>query len=194
MDLSRRESWNQRYAEGTTGWDLGAEAHALRALLEGLPQAPRRVLVPGAGYGHDAIAWAQHGAEVTAVDFAPLAIAGLRARAQEADVSVQAVESDLFALSDGFTARFDVVWEQTCLCAIDPARRGEYVETMHRVLAPGGTLYALLWNHGRPEGPPFDLPPALARELFESRFEIVSTDAVKGGKRSGEYLMMLTKR
>ena len=194
MDVSNPDGWNQRYAEGTTGWDLGKEAHALAQLLTERARGPERVLVPGAGFGHDAIAWARHGAQVVAVDFAPLAIMGLKERAREAQVALEAVEADLFALPEAWAGSFDVVWEQTCLCAIDPARRGEYVQAMHRMLRPGGTLYALLWNHGREGGPPHDLPEPVARELFREHFEVTSVTQVEGSARQGEYLMTLAKR
>ena len=193
MDLSDPDRWNQRYAEGTTGWDLGAEAHALKQLLAELPREPVHVLVPGAGFGHDALAWAQHGAHVVAVDFAPLAVMGLKERAERAQVSLDAVEADLFALPEAWDGRFDVVWEQTCLCAIDPGRRGEYVHAMKRVLRPGGVLYALLWNHGREGGPPHDLPESVARELFRGAFEVKQVKPIQGSTRAGEYLMTLVK-
>jgi SAM-dependent methyltransferase len=194
MDLSDPDRWNQRYAEGNTGWDLGTEAHALSELLRDLPARPMRVLVPGAGFGHDAIAWARHGAEVVAVDFAPLAVLGLRERAARAGVRMQAMEADIFALPEAWNESFQVVWEQTCLCAIDPARRGEYVQAMQRMLEPGGTLYALLWNHGREGGPPHDLPEPVARKLFRDHFDVQTVRAVQGSTRTGEYLMTLVRR
>ena len=151
------------------------------------------MLVPGAGYGHDAIAWARHGAEVTAVDFAPLAIAGLHERASKAHVHVQAMQADLFALPAELDARFDVVWEQTCLCAIDPARRPEYVSAMARVLVPAGTLYALLWNHGRERRPTprpsrSHGPCVVRRSVRGGRGR-----GVTGSRREGEYLMTLSR-
>ncbi len=192
-DVNDRDAWNRRYAEGSTGWDLKAPAEALSQLLSTLPHDAKRVFVPGAGYGHDALAWAQAGFDVLAADFAPLAIAGLRKHAAAMDVRLTALEADLFALSPELDASFDIVWEQTCLCAIDPARRPEYVQTMHRVLKPNGTVYALLWNHQRPGGPPHDLPRALTHALFAPLFDIVRVDTVHGSKRAGEYLMTLRK-
>jgi hypothetical protein len=62
------------------------------------------------------------------------------------------------------------------------------------MLRPGGTLYALLWNHGREGGPPYDLPETVARTLFREHFEVAAVERVEGSKRSGEYLMTLVRR
>jgi methyl halide transferase len=192
-DVNDSKAWNRRYAEGSTGWDLQAPAEALRQLLTTLPHEKKRVFVPGAGYGHDALAWAEAGFHVVAADFAPLAVAGLNVRAAQREVTLIALEADIFALPPELDASFDIVWEQTCLCAIDPARRPEYVQTMQRLLKPQGTLYALLWNHQRQGGPPHDLPRALSHALFAPLFEVVRVDTVHGSKRPGEYLMTLRK-
>ncbi len=203
-DVNDPEAWNRRYIEGSTGWDLDAPAQALTQLLPALAQESnagrsageeqsKRVFVPGAGYGHDAIAWAKAGFDVVAADFAPLAVSGLSKRAARLNVKLSALEADIFALPAQLDQSFDFVWEQTCLCAIDPARRPEYVQTMHRVLKPNGTLYALLWNHQRQGGPPHDLPRALTHALFSSLFTVVRVESVHGSKRAGEYLMTLRK-
>lgn len=39
------------------------------------------------------------------------------------------------------------VLEHTCFCAIDPAQRGAYVESVQKLLAPGGWLLGLFWFH-----------------------------------------------
>lgn len=192
-DVNDRNEWNQRYVQGSTGWDLKAPAVALTQLLGTLDRGPLRVFVPGAGYGHDAIAWAEAGFTVLAADFAPLAVEGIRDRAEKAHVALTALESDIFALPSELDTSFDIVWEQTCLCAIDPARRGEYVQTMHRLLKPKGTLYALLWNHQRQGGPPYDLPRAITLALFAPVFDVLRVDTVHGSSRAGEYLMTLRR-
>ncbi len=192
-DVNDKNAWNQRYEEGSTGWDLKAPAEALAQLLATLPHEKKRVFVPGAGYGYDAMAWAEAGFDVVACDFASRAVAGLKERATARNVVLTALEADIFALPSEYDASFDIVWEQTCLCAIDPARRPEYVQTMLRVLKPRGTVHALLWNHQRAGGPPHDLPRALTQALFAPSFDIAQVDTVHGSKRAGEYLMTLKK-
>ena len=186
--------WEQRYREGTTHWDQGGPPPALLRVLERQgPARARRVLVPGAGYGHDAFAFARAGYRVTAVDCAPSACAEMRARAQRAGLSIEVLEADVLALPEAFQGLFDLAWEQTCLCALPPERRADYVTALRRALRAEGELSALLWNHGQPGGPPYDIPPELARGLFlgpftETAFAFVPPSPA--GRR-GEFLLVL---
>ncbi|MFM8981219.1 MAG: methyltransferase domain-containing protein [Planctomycetia bacterium] len=190
--------WEQRYRAGDTPWDLGSEPPILRAELARLgPGAGRPALVPGAGYGHDALALARAGWQVTAVDIAPSACARLRARAREEGLSLEVLEADLLDLPAALDGRFALAWEQTCLCALEPAQRAACVAALARVLQPGALLLALLWNHGQPGGPPHDLPPEVVRPLYAPWFEEQAQVAVvpaPGARRVGEYLLRLVRR
>ena len=101
-DVMHAESWEQRYVEGSTGWDLGGPPPALVDLLASLGGGPRRVLVPGCGNGHDAVAWAKAGHAVVAVDYAPSAVLGTQGNAEAAGVEVDVRQADLFALPEEF--------------------------------------------------------------------------------------------
>ena len=59
--------------------------------------------------------------------------------------------------------------EHTCFCAIDPARRADYIDTVGSLLAPGGWLLGLFWCHGNPGGPPWGSDPeAVAAQLGQA--------------------------
>ena len=186
-------SWDRRYAEGTARWDLGAAPPALTALLARLDR-PLRVLVPGCGYGHDAIAWAEAGHDVVGVDFAPLAIEGAYERARAAGVEVSWLQADVFAMPD--LPPFDAIWEQTCYCAIDVEDRDRYVRAIADVLKPGGRFFGLLWNHGQPGGPPHDVTPEDVRERFAEAFDVASVTRVteSAPTRSNEFFAELVRR
>jgi SAM-dependent methyltransferase len=190
--------WEARYRSGDTPWDLGRAPAVLEAELARLgPGAGRTALVPGAGYGHDALALARAGWRVTAVDIAPSPCARLRERAVQQGLALEVLQADLLALPSTLEGRFALVWEQTCLCALDPAQRVPYVAALARVLAPGGLLLALLWNHGKPGGPPHDLPPAVARSLYAPWFDeqaLVAVTPEPGAPRRDEYLLRLVRR
>ena len=102
---------------------------------------------------------AARGADVVAVDFAPTAMAEARALAAAEKLDIDFRQRDLFTLADD-PERYDLVVEHSCFCAIDPARRGEYVDVVADVLADGGELVGLFWNHGKPGGPPFTVDKA----------------------------------
>ncbi|MFV8749327.1 methyltransferase domain-containing protein [Nannocystaceae bacterium ST9] len=185
--------WNARYAEGSDRWDLGRAPPILDRLIAE-QRARRRVLVPGAGHGHDALAWARAGHRVVAFDIAPLAVASLRRRASEQGVEVDAREVDVLAPPVELRGEFDLVWEQTCLCALAPEQRRPYLQAMSHLLGPSGQMVALLWNHGNEGGPPWDMNPVLVEQLLVGLFTIDRREPVEGSiaERSPEWLWWLS--
>lgn len=186
------QSWNARYAEGSDRWTLDAAPPVLERLIASYRER-RRVLVPGAGHGHDAFAWASAGHEVVALDFAPLAVASMHERMRESGVSFDALEADVTAPPASLRGRIDLVWEQTCLCALQPDDRRPYLEAMATLLRPGGSMVALLWNHGNEGGPPFDMPPVLVERLVAGLFSIRKRERVEASQsqRPSEFLWWL---
>jgi SAM-dependent methyltransferase len=186
--------WNARYAEGRDSfWDLGRAPPILDRLIA-TQTTRRRVLVPGAGHGHDAVAWARAGHGVVSFDFAPLAVESLRRRAREQGVEVDVREVDVLAPPAELRGQFDLVWEQTCLCALDPEQRRPYLQAMAQLLGPGGRMVALLWNHGNEGGPPWDMNPVLVESLVVGLFTIDRRERVTASvsAREPEWLWWLT--
>lgn len=189
--------WNDLYRAGNTGWDRGRPAPPIVRMLDaGLLPAAASVVVLGAGRGHEAVALAQRGYAVTAVDFAEEAARATRLAAAEAGVQVEVLEADLFRLPQLRPGAFDAALEHTCFCAIDPLRRAEYVEAIHSVLRPGGILFGLFFAHGRPGGPPFTTTEEEVRVLFTPRFAIdrlaVAPDSFT--ERQGQELELVFRR
>lgn len=195
-DLHDPSGWEARYVKGDIPWDLGLAPPCLADLLAHLGPSPLRVLVPGAGFGHDALAWARSGHNVTAIDIAPSAVAGIQARALDAGLRVEALALDLFDLPAAIQESFDVVWEQTCFCAIMPAQRATYVRAMADALRAEGIFYGLFWNHGMAQGPPFSICEEDVRGAFEDEFQVERMTPVEhsAGERQNEFLAVLRKR
>ena len=193
--LDDARAWEERYVRGHTPWDLRRPPPALLELLEKLIEESLEVLIPGAGAGSDAVAWAAAGHEVTALDHAPSALRICTARSREAGVRVRVVMADVLHLPPELENGFDAVWEQTCFCALDPARRHDYVCAMSRALRPGGTFYGLFWQHGAGGGPPYDMTEACVRAVFEPMFEILSFEpAVSLPERGNEFLARMRRK
>jgi SAM-dependent methyltransferase len=164
--------WEARYQTGDTPWDKGA-AHP--ALLERLARNPLSgdVLVPGCGAGHDARAISANGArKVVGLDIAPAALN--RAHAFPNPPGLE------FRLEDFLARRepqaFDALFEHTCLCAIPPDRRLDYLEAAGRCLRNGGLFLGVLFTN--PDNPANDAPPFRCRldemkALFSQTFEIL---------------------
>ena len=105
--------WEDAYAHGSDGWELGRPAPPLVDFLDTTPPPLGRVAVPGGGRGHDARLLATRGYEVTGFDFAPAAVAAARALAAREGATVSFEQRDVFALGRERPNAFDGVWEYT---------------------------------------------------------------------------------
>ena len=153
--LEKESHWTRIYKEEEDpGWNIGEPAEALKDMLPRLKIARSRILVLGCGEGHDAALFAAAGHFVTAVDFSPEAIErGQKLYGHLA--SLKFVQADIFKLPRDFDQSFDVVFEHTCYCAVNPTRRNELVKVWNRVLAPGGYLMGVFFAFERREGTPY---------------------------------------
>lgn len=196
-EVSSTAKWETDYQRKTDGWDLGGPTPAFRRLASDNRFPPGRMLVPGAGRGHDAREFARHGFEVTAVDFTSYAVREMQRLAQ-AEAPVRILQHDIFELPAKLDHSFDYVLEYTCFCAIDPGRRAEYADVVSRVLRPGGTYIDLAFPlDGRPGGPPFAVSEAEILDLFLERgFKLhareLPHDSVSP-RRGAEELFILRK-
>ena len=169
LNINQPAFWEEIYQHGRAGWDLGGPTPALSRLLASGEIAPGRLIVLGAGRGHDAREFARHGFTVTAVDFAAHAVLGMRNLA-DPQAPIEIVQADIFTLPAELNHTFDVVLEYTCFCAINPARRGEYADLVARLIKPGGAYAALLFPLDQHAGgPPFAVSVDEALELFGER-------------------------
>jgi hypothetical protein len=194
-----RRFWQGVYDAGPTPFDLGQATPALCDWLDGHPLDPGRALVPGCGRGHDVIELARRGFDALGVDFAGSALRDARAlaareepatgRASIGRAPARFLERDLFsllvdpdrqepwealpALEEG---SIDLWWENTCYCAIERARRGEYARIAARLVRRGGTLLFLAFPlDGRPAkasagSEPFSPPYPIRAEEIAPRF------------------------
>lgn len=160
-------AWQRRYDDGRTGWDRGEPNPMITQWLGSRELQPCRILVPGCGRGHEAVSLAAAGFDVTAVDFAPSAVSHLRDELDRRGLQANVVQSDLFVFEGD--DQFDAVYEQTCLCAIDPSQRETYEQLLARWLRPGGRLFALFMQVERTDDPPFPCDLSSMRTLFGSR-------------------------
>ena len=190
--------WETHYQEGETGWDVGGPTPVFSQLVELLK--PGKLCIIGCGRGYDAILFAQYGFRVTAVDFAPSAIRSVQKLAQEAKLSVQALERDLFTLSQDFEGEFDYVLEQTCFCAIPVHRRVEYEQLVWTILRPKGQLIGLWYPLDKKleeGGPPWGVEETTLKQLFQDRWHILQDEypTLSIPRRQGrEKLIIFQKR
>jgi SAM-dependent methyltransferase len=174
-DVNFPHKWEADYIRKTDGWDLGGATPVFKSLAESGRFKPGRMIVPGAGRGHDAREFARHGFQVTAVDFSPYVISEMK-RLADPQAPIEILQHDLFALPRELDGCFDYMLEYTCFCAIDPKRRTEYADLVERLLKPGGIYIDLAFPlDGRAGGPPFAVSASELLDLFQERgFELLS--------------------
>ncbi len=197
LDVNTPDKWEADYRGGTDGWDLGRPNPVFMRLAQSRRFKPGRMLVPGAGRGHDAREFARFGFQVTAVDFSPSAVREMKRLADPA-APVEVVQGDLFALPRQLNETFDYVLEYTCFCAIDPKRRSEYADLVERLLKPAGIYIDLAFPlDGRPGGPPFAVTEKEILGLFRPRgFELISQEMPRDSieqRRQAERLLIFRK-
>lgn len=190
------EFWDDKYNNSGDKWDLGTPVPVFMSLLnekrwikEGMS-----LLVSGCGKGYDAIAAAKEGLIVTAVDFSEEAIKAAQKNARDENLSVNFLQEDFFLLDENYNGSFDLVFEYTTFCAINPERRGEYAEKMSLLLKPGGRLIAIVFPiDNRPGGPPFSIDMKEFYTLFSRhlKLEYFSREINSVKPRKGKEVLMI---
>jgi len=187
------EYWQSRFLASDTPWELGRPSVVLLEAFEELAARGERlrckkILSPGCGTGSDALALAQRGAHVLAIDWSPHAIVDLQQRSREVPLSGGSItieSGDFFAIE---ARPVDVVAEHTFFCAIDPIARNRYVERISAWISPGGYLVGNLFvlsdaeasalsglsltSSG--EGPPFATTVSELQQLLSPYFEEIA--------------------
>jgi len=189
--------WDGLYDHGGDGWDLGQPSPPLVDVVERTPPPGGRVAVVGCGRGHDARFLARHGYEVVGYDFSSRALTAARALARRDGVSVTFEQRDIFTLGRDAAHAFDGVWEYTCYCAIDPARRDEYVRTIAAIIRPGGWLLACFFPlRAVTAGPPFPVTRSELRRRFAGsfRFERAQPPLRSARGRVGREWLVFARR
>ena len=163
--------WEAHYQAGDTPWEKGEPSPGLVDFLAAHADLKRgSVLVPGCGMGHDARAFAQAGFAVTGLDVAPSAVRLAKERTPTG-LQIDFRLGDF--LADEPHQLFDWVFEHTCFCAIDPARRDDYVRAVLRWLKPGGDYLAVNYLIPDTDGPPFGTTREELVQRFSPHFELL---------------------
>lgn len=171
-DVHTEKFWSHIYQTETPRWELNEATPALKDLLPRLKLPKSRVLVLGCGSGNDAAFFAEHGHVVTAVDISPEAIS--RGKAKYGHLSnLTWIEQDLFKLGQEHNHSYDLVFEHTCYCAIDPSLRNKMVQAWKKFLAPGGFLMGVFFVMERRSNPPFGGTEWELRQRLKDSFHFV---------------------
>ena len=192
-DIATPDYWSERYAEGQTSWDLKAPNEGLLHELTQRIDTSARILIPGAGYGHEALWLWQHGYTHTYVcDWAEAPLRHLRKNPLLPNDD-RLIVQDFFSL----TEQYDVMLEQTFFCALPPAYRPDYVLQSAALLGDGGWLIGVLFNRKFPHNPPYGGSHAEYQSLFQEAYLIHRMEGFHASvnpRADTELLVVLRKK
>jgi SAM-dependent methyltransferase len=162
--------------EGTPPWDTGRPQPCfVRLQAAGLVRSP--VLDVGCGSGENALFLAQRGHQVLGVDLVPLAIEKAREKARQRGVELELEVADALAL-DRLGRTFATVIDSAVFHVFSDPQRAQYVESLARVLAPGGRYFMLVFSEHEPAdwGGPRRIRPSEIEAAFGNGWRIQSID------------------
>lgn len=134
------------YSRFRAPYDVGPRAELVELVESGYLQ-PCKAIDLGSGTASNCIFLAQHGFEVTGVDFASEAIKLGRKRAAAANVTVNFVEDDLTSLSR-ISGTFDLLVDYGTLDDLPPRDRDLYMQNVLPLTHPRSQylLYCFEWQ------------------------------------------------
>lgn len=171
---SRHRLFQLFYRLGFTPWDGHPLAAGLRALVEsGLE--PGRALDIGCGTGDNCVYLAQHGWQVTGIDYVETAVRRARAKMSAAGVDVTVRRADATRLrSEGVGTGFDLIVDNGCLHGMSDGDRDAYVREVTAVAGPAAHLLLVEFVPGASFGVP-GIAPADVERRFSAHWMLVSS-------------------
>lgn len=163
--------WDARFDADFTPWDQGGVPQSLVGYVAQNP-APKKILIPGCGAGHEVRFFANAGWDVTAIDFSPAAVA--RAKQLLGTLGDRVREEDFFGAALG-RERVAVIYERAFLCALPKQRWSAWAARVAELISPGGRLIGFFFfdasESGAGRGPPFGIAPGALDALLTPYFE-----------------------
>ncbi len=131
-------------------WDSGIAPPELLDFISSHP--PGRAIDLGCGTGTNVLALAQHGWQVTGVDFIPKAIRAAKRKTRNISPAPDLRVGDVTNLR-GISGPFDLALDIGCFHGIE--NKSAYLDELDRLLAPGGhwLLYGFFKPDPRHAGP-----------------------------------------
>jgi SAM-dependent methyltransferase len=170
---SRQLLFRTFYRLGFTPWDGHPIADSLRSLVEGSEDrpalTPARALDVGCGTGDTSIYLAQHGWQVTGVDFVSKAVEKARAKADAAKTTIDFRQGDATRLStEGVGTGFGLIVDQGCLHSMSSGDRDKYASEVTAAAAPDARLFLVEFTPGGSIGVPGIDQAEIERRFAES--------------------------
>jgi ubiquinone/menaquinone biosynthesis C-methylase UbiE len=184
-DFFRRLIFNLWYYRRPP-WDSGISPPELMEFIRSNP--PARALDLGCGTGTNVLTLAQHGWQVTGIDYAPKAISIARRKIQSANISANLYVGDVTRL-DGIAGPFEFILDLGCFHGLSDSEKKSYLVQLQKVCAPEGNW--LLYGFFKPSDnvPGSGLVPQDIDQIQEN-FKLVSQkDGMDRRDRPSAYFL-----
>jgi 2-polyprenyl-3-methyl-5-hydroxy-6-metoxy-1,4-benzoquinol methylase len=183
-----RSYYNLVYRRFTMPWEDEPPGKELVELVESGRVQPCRAIDLGCGSGRHTIYLAQHGFQVTGVDFSSAAIEKAHVKAEAAGVKVDFVVDDLTDLRQ-VEGTFDFLVDYGSMEELVGRARDRYVNSLLK-LTKEGSLFLFVHHQWASSWwvrlNPFAVRPGEVERRFGSHFHI---EAIVGEAGSAAYLM-----
>ncbi|KAK9725283.1 hypothetical protein RND81_05G133800 [Saponaria officinalis] len=192
--------WDKCWEEGLSPWDLGKPTPILQHLVRNDILPKGRTLVPGCGSGYDVVTLASPERYVIGLDISESALKKARELALTSPNSscFSFLQADFFTWNP--TELFDLIFDYTFFCAIEPKMRSAWANRMADLLKPDGELITLMFPiDDHDGGPPYktsvaDYETALHPLGFQATSIVENELAVsrrKGREKLGRWRRMM---
>ncbi|KAH7572708.1 hypothetical protein ACOSP7_006016 [Xanthoceras sorbifolium] len=185
--------WEKCWDQGLTPWDLGQATPIILHLHQSRALPKGRALVPGCGTGYDVVAIASPERHVVGLEISDTAIQ----KAKELSSSLPNANYVTFLKADFFTwlptELFDLIFDYTFFCAIEPDMRLAWAQKMRDFLKPNGELITLMFPiSDHIDGPPYKVSVSDYEEVLHpmgfQATSIVDNELAVGPRRGREKL------
>ena len=195
MDILLDENyWSQRYTDQQTGWDIGYVSPPIENYINQLSNKKLKILIPGCGNGYEGEYLHQKGfSNVHQMDLSKNALNNFHIRVPSFPEE-RLLHQDFFKHNE----KYDLIFEQTFFCALNPNLRSSYVQSMAEKLLPGGKIVGLLFNTPLfTDHPPFGGSKEEYIPLFEKKFYIKTMETAYNSippRADSELFIILEKK
>ncbi|CAN1253558.1 Probable thiol methyltransferase 2 [Linum perenne] len=159
--------WEKCWEQGLIPWDLGRTTPVILHLHQAGTLPKGRALVPGCGTGYDVVAMACPERYVVGLEISDKAIE----KANQLFSSLPNSNHFTFVKADFFnwnpSEKFDLIFDYTFFCAIEPKMRPEWAQRISDLLSPDGELITLIFPiSDHVGGPPYKVSVSDYEELL----------------------------
>jgi SAM-dependent methyltransferase len=192
---SRQLLFRTFYRFGFTPWDGHPLPTSLQNLIEGdAALSPGTALDIGCGTGDNSIYLAEHGWQVTGVDYVQKAVDKARAKASAKGVDVRFEQADVTRLcEENIGSGFALIVDNGCLHGMSDEDRHDYVREVTAAAAPDARLLLVEFIPGGSRGVP-GIEPSEVAERFEGAWTLLSSGREPAmnhnGKDAGRYYLL----